>query len=100
MDTKIFDCAEKALPHGCFAPPPDVGLILGSGWSQALQAEGGVRVAYSDIPGLGGGTIAGHAGELVCFERHGVRVAAFMGRRHWYEGAGGEAGLMPVELLR
>jgi purine-nucleoside phosphorylase len=29
-----------------------------------------------------------------------VRVAAFMGRRHWYEGVGWEAVVLPVELLR
>jgi len=101
MNTKLFDCAEAALPGICFGRPPDVGLILGSGWSQTLETgQEHVRVAYAEIPGLGAGAIAGHAGELVLFERHGVRVAAFMGRRHWYEGVGWEAVLMPVELLR
>jgi len=101
MDTKVFDRAEVALPRVCFETSPAVGLILGSGWSQALQVgQELARVPYTDIPGLGAGAIAGHAGELVLFERHGVRVAAFMGRRHWYEGVGWEAVLMPVELLR
>jgi purine-nucleoside phosphorylase len=101
MDTKVFDRAAAALPHACFERPPDVGLILGSGWSQALEtAQERTRVPYADIPGLGAGEVAGHAGELVLFERHGVRVAAFMGRRHWYEGVGWEAVLLPVELLR
>lgn len=101
MDIKIFDCAEATLPRVCLERPPAVGMILGSGWSQALPTDGEyARVAYADIPGLGAGAIAGHAGELVLFERHGVRVAAFMGRRHWYEGVGWEAVLLPVELLR
>jgi purine-nucleoside phosphorylase len=101
MDTSIFEQASKCLPKVCFEKPPACGLILGSGWSQALQAGTVIaRVSYSDITGLGSGLIAGHAGEMVLFERKGSRIVAFMGRRHYYEGVPMETVILPVELMR
>lgn len=101
MDATVFDRAAAALPTDVFATPPDVGIILGSGWGDALRADRDlVRVPYAAIPGLGAATVAGHAGELRLYERAGRRVAAFCGRRHWYEGVGWEAVVLPVELLR
>jgi purine-nucleoside phosphorylase len=101
MDEKIFEQAADALPKICFEKPPACGLILGSGWSQTLQMGSVLaRISYSDIPGLGAGTIAGHSGEMVIFERHGLRVVAFMGRRHYYEGVPLETVVLPVDLMR
>ena len=89
MNAALFDAAAAALPSLCFDKPPACGLILGSGWGQALQTgEPLLRMPYADIPGLGASTVVGHIGELLLFERHGLRIAAFVGRRHWYEGAG------------
>ena len=101
MNISLFDTAVAALPPCCFEQPPACGLILGSGWSPALQTGGvKLRLPFGDIPGLGASTVVGHAGELVLFEKYGIRVAAFLGRRHWYEGAGWEPVVLPVELLR
>ena len=101
MNTSLFDTAAAALPKVCFDTPPACGLILGSGWSQSLQTGTPLlRLPYAEIPGLGASTVVGHAGELLLFERHGRRIAAFLGRRHWYEGAGWEPVVLPVELLR
>ena len=101
MDSTIFDNAAGCLPDECFKTPPDLGIILGSGWGDAIGAgRDAVRIPYSDIKGLGGATVAGHAGEFVMFERDGKRVAAWCGRRHRYEGVGWEAVVMPVEILR
>jgi len=101
MDEKLFEQAAAALPKICFEKSPACGLILGSGWSKTLQTGTVLaRISYSDIPGLGAGTIAGHSGEMVLFERHGMRVVAFMGRRHYYEGVPLETVVLPVELLR
>ncbi len=97
----MFEKAFAALPPVCFERAPTCGLILGSGWSQALKIGRPLaRLAYSDIPGLGASTVVGHAGEFMLFEQHKIRVAAFLGRRHWYEGAGWEPVVLPVELLR
>ena len=101
MDTSIFEQAAKCLPKVCFEKTPVCGLILGSGWSQALQTVNVIaRVPYSDITGLGAGLIAGHAGEMVLLERQGVRFVAFMGRRHYYEGVPLETVILPIELMR
>lgn len=101
MNTSLFDDAFRSLPAPCTDRTPDCGLILGSGWSQALSADAPLaEIAYDRIPGLGANTVVGHAGRFVLFERHGARVAAFLGRRHWYEGAGWEPVVLPVELLR
>lgn len=101
MDTQFFDNAAAAFPKACFERTPTCGLILGSGWSQALTIDTPLlRLSYSDIPGLGASTVVGHAGEFLLFDRHGIRVAAFLGRRHWYEGEGWGPVVLPVELLR
>jgi len=101
MNATLFDTAAAALPKACFEHPPACGLILGSGWSQVLSVgEPLLRLPYGGIPGLGASTVVGHTGEFVLYERHGLRVAAFLGRRHWYEGAGWAPVVLPVELLR
>ncbi len=101
MNLAALDLAAAALPPLCLEQAPACGLILGSGWSSALKVgEILTRTPYADIPGLGSSTVAGHAGELILFEVHNIRVAAFLGRRHWYEGAGWEPVVLPVELLR
>jgi purine-nucleoside phosphorylase len=101
MNTKTFDDAQNSLPEICLEHIPACGLILGSGWSRVLKTDTEIaRVPYSDIAGLGAGKVIGHAGEMLLFERHGKLICAFMGRRHWYEGAGWEPVIMPVELMR
>ena len=101
MQLKSFDEAAGYFPDACFKNPPDLGIMLGSGWGAALAMdEILVRIAYADIPGLGASTVKGHAGEFVLYRRHGKLVAAWCGRRHYYEGAGWEPVVLPVEILR
>lgn len=101
MDVKFFDAAMAALPAECLSAAPDIAVVLGSGWGDALMMDRLVaRVPYSAIPGFGAATVAGHAGEFVLYERAGRRVAAFCGRRHWYEGVGWETVVLPVEIFR
>ena len=101
MDLKLFDRMADFLPDVCFERPPDVAIVLGSGWADALSADRTfARIPYADIPGLGAATVVGHTGEFWLYERAGRRVAAFCGRRHWYEGVGWETVVFPVELLR
>ena len=101
MNRAAFDKMAAYFPDLCFREPPDLGLILGSGWGDALITDEILfRASYADIPGLGGSTVAGHAGEFLLFKRHGRKVAAWCGRRHYYEGVGWEAVVAPVEILR
>jgi purine-nucleoside phosphorylase len=101
MAPSDFDQAAGCLPDECFRIPPDLGIMLGSGWGDALAMdECLVRVPYADIPMLGRATVPGHAGELIVYVREGKRIVAWCGRRHWYEGAGWESVVLPVEILR
>lgn len=101
MNLKAFDAAAGYLPDVCFERSPDIGVMLGSGWGEALVAdEVLVRIPYADIPDIGASTVRGHSGEFVLFERGGKRIAAWCGRRHYYEGAGWVPVIAPVELLR
>ena len=101
MNRRFFDDAANFLPDECFRVPPDLAIVLGSGWSEVLKVDRSlVRLPYSDIPCLGATTVPGHVGELHLYERHGRRIIAFCGRRHWYEGVDWETVVLPVELLR
>lgn len=101
MQMKVFDSAAACLPDACFKQAPDVGVMLGSGWGSALTIDEVIsRVSYADIAGLGASTVQGHAGEFVLYRRAGRLVAAWCGRRHYYEGVGWEPVVMPIEILR
>ena len=101
MNIKQFDQAAGYLPDLCFKNPPDIGILLGSGWGEALKIdEVLVRIKYADIPGLGASTVKGHGGEFILYRHAGKLIAAWCGRRHYYEGAGWEPVVLPVEILR
>lgn len=101
MDKRFFDRASSMLPEVFFETAPDIGIVLGSGWGASLQMDEVIsRISYSDIPGMGAATVPGHAGEIILYRRGSKRVVAFCGRRHWYEGVGWEAVVMPIEFLR
>ena len=101
MNLEVFDVAAKSLPQVCFEAPPDLVLVLGSGWGDSLRKDRELaRIPYSEIPGFGAATVSGHAGEFVLYEYAGRRMAAFSGRRHYYEGAGWEPVVLPLELAR
>ena len=101
MNLRFFDTTAGYLPDFCFERPPDLGILLGSGWGDALQMDDVLlRLPYSEIPGLGASTVKGHAGEFILYTRGGKRIAAWCGRRHYYEGVGWEPVILPVEILR
>lgn len=101
MDLHYFDKAADSLPDECFRIPPDISMILGSGWGDTLKKDRALcRISYADIAGMGEPTVRGHSGEFILYEYGGKRIAAFAGRRHWYEGVGWETVVMPVELVR
>ena len=101
MQTSDFDRAAGYFPDACFDRPADLGIMLGSGWGEALEIdETLVRIPYADIPGLGASTVRGHAGEFILYRRGSRRVAAWCGRRHFYEGAGWAPVVMPIEIMR
>lgn len=102
MNKVIFNEAFDSLPEALRQSRPQRMLMLGSGWSEAIDGMDVIaEVPYGDIKHFGDATVIGHAGRLVLLRvPSGGEVLAFCGRRHWYEGAGWEALVMPVELGR
>lgn len=101
MLIESFDKTAAYLPDVCFKNAPDLGILLGSGWGDALvMDEVLARLNYADIPGLGASTVKGHQGEFILYRRQGRLIAAWCGRRHFYEGAGWEPVVLPIEILR
>jgi len=66
----------------------DVALVLGSGWGPAADQIGSTtrEVTASDLPGFPRSTVAGHGGTIRSLDADGVRVLAYFGRVHGYEG--------------
>lgn len=101
MKMEVFDRTAAYFPDACFNAPPDLGVMFGSGWGSAIAADEVIfRASYADIPGLGASTVKGHSGEFVLYRRGGKLVAAWCGRRHYYEGVGWEPVVLPIEILR
>ena len=69
---------------------PRVGIVLGSGLGPALgeDLDEEASFGFTDLPGFPPPGVPGHAGRLVLGRLAGVRVAAFFGRVHFYEGHG------------
>ena len=83
------------------AARPACGLILGSGWGEALKGFERVEsLPYSDIAAMGATTVAGHAGALHWGRFDGVEAFVFQGRRHVYEGCGWDPIAFPLHLLK
>ncbi len=103
MDTRInpatLDAAVAALKRQWPDARPQCGIILGSGWSEAVEDFIGKEIAYADIPGLGATGVMGHAGKLRHVSIDGMELFIFQGRRHWYEGTGWTPVILPVYLL-
>lgn len=70
----------------------DVAVVLGSGWSGAVDALGDpvTEFAITDLPGFLAPVADGHAGRVRSSLLAGRRVLTFLGRTHLYEGHGPE----------
>ncbi len=80
---------------------PSVGIILGSGLSEVVDAiENSERLSYAHIPYFPTTSVQGHVGELVIGELSGKHVAALRGRIHFYEGYSMQQITFPVRVLR
>ncbi|MCX6992592.1 MAG: purine-nucleoside phosphorylase [Kiritimatiellaeota bacterium] len=101
MNLAILAQGTQAVRTAFPTAKPVVGLILGSGWCAAatvFETQG--RLDYYAIPGLGRPTVAGHDGALLWGTCSGLETFVFLGRRHWYEGAGWEPVAFPIYLLK
>lgn len=79
---------------------PEIGLILGSGLGDIANEIEGIRIPYSEIPGFGESSVAGHAGQLVIGKLAGKNVVAMQGRFHFYEGHQLSSIIYPVRVMK
>ncbi|MDP8254371.1 MAG: purine-nucleoside phosphorylase [Candidatus Alcyoniella australis] len=88
---------ERELAPLC-ALEPRVAVVLGSGhggFIDRLQIQ--ERLEYAQLPEFNAADdVPGHAGELIVGMLDGVRVAAFSGRFHYYQGLQGPQVVLPV----
>ncbi|MFH0778286.1 MAG: purine-nucleoside phosphorylase [Candidatus Eisenbacteria bacterium] len=91
--------AVKRIRKECSAVP-QVGLILGSGFSPLVESVGrGCAISYSTIPHFKETTVLGHQGFLVIGSFGGTTAAFLQGRVHLYEGHTTEDVTFPVCVL-
>ena len=75
-------------------PSHDIGIVLGSGWVNAIDSLGApiFECNADELPGFLPPAVEGHSGKVRSYEiREGskiVRVLVFLGRTHLYEGRG------------
>jgi purine-nucleoside phosphorylase len=84
----LADRAARALSDALGVPDHDVALVLGSGWGTSVDVIGATvaEVRADDILGFPPSTVPGHGGSIRSLDADGVRVLAFLGRVHGYEG--------------
>ncbi|MBI4678507.1 MAG: purine-nucleoside phosphorylase [Elusimicrobia bacterium] len=77
-----------------------VGLILGSGLSEAVPHLEGMRIIpFTQIPHFPRTTVAGHEGKLVLGGLNGLPIAVMQGRFHYYEGHSMETIALPIRVM-
>lgn len=99
IDLTLLDAAAAALKSRWPDAKPKCGLILGSGWGEAVEGFQGLEIGFDELPGFGKTGVMGHAGRLMRTETNGMELLIFQGRRHWYEGVGWTPVVLPVYLL-
>ncbi len=95
----ILDAATEVVQRKWPTAQPKCGLILGSGWGEAVSIFQGEGLPYSEIPGMGKPGVMGHAGNLLRTTIDGMELFIFQGRRHWYEGEGWNPVILPIYIL-
>ena len=96
--SEVMQVVHRYMPKGL---SPKVGMVLGSGLSLlAEQLTNAVSIPYAAIPGLQGGSVAGHASLLVMGYLNDIPVVCLRGRLHVYEGATPESIRTLVRLVK
>lgn len=80
---------------------PAVGLILGSGLGELVEAVAGAKaVPYAEVPHMATSTVLGHAGRFVLGSLAGRPVVVMQGRLHYYEGYTMAQTTFPIRVMR
>ena len=84
----LADAAAAALAERIGVGQHDVVVVFGSGWGEAADALGVASASFasSELPGFAAPSALGHSATVRSIDRDGVRILAFLGRIHLYEG--------------
>jgi purine-nucleoside phosphorylase len=89
-DAGPFALAESAAAQlvSRVGEPPEVLVVLGSGWRAAADALGPPALGFpmTELPGFMRPTVQGHGGSLLYFRLGDRKVVVMAGRAHLYEG--------------
>ena len=81
-------------------PPPDVAVLLGSGWGAVAQrVQGPHDLSYAELPAFPELAIAGHSGVARLGRLGGRPVWVLLGRKHAYESGDAAAMKGPIRAL-
>ncbi|MEZ4221411.1 MAG: purine-nucleoside phosphorylase [Polyangiaceae bacterium] len=98
LDPQLAEALRSVTALG--SPPPDVGVVLGSGLGAFGDQLADLRkVPYAQIPNMPESAVVGHAGNLCLGAVGSARVACLQGRVHLYEGHSLERATFGVRLL-
>lgn len=87
INFKTLEETARSVSEHWSGHKPLIGLILGSGWSQAFDQIHEIdSISYADLPALGSPSVVGHKGLLTLCSISDVTAVVFQGRRHCYEG--------------
>ncbi|KAG8699749.1 hypothetical protein FRC09_006402 [Ceratobasidium sp. 395] len=99
--TATIDAIKTRVPEGL--REPTIGIVCGSGLGGLVSSiRDSVLVPYTDIPGFGISTVAGHKSALAfgrIGEGEGVPVVAMLGRFHTYEGHSLASAVFPIRVM-
>ncbi len=96
---KLYQAAH--FVRGRTSCAPRIGLVLGSGMSEALAGLAAAqRLAWDEIPHFPRSTVAGHAGEWVLGQLEKKNVLISRGRVHYYEGYAMSQVAFPIRLMK
>jgi purine-nucleoside phosphorylase len=84
-----------------FSERPRIGLILGSGLSDAMgKLEGEKRIKFEKVPYFPKPTVQGHAGEYIYGKLANKLVLIQRGRVHYYEGYAMHEVAFPIRVMK
>ncbi len=101
INQTAMDEAVSAVKTAWPEAKPKLGILLGSGWSEAVvDFTMKASLSYEEVPNLGKTGVIGHAGKLLLAEHSGTEIFIFQGRRHCYEGEGWTPVILPIWILK
>ena len=99
IDNALLETSWKSVSKELKDLNPECSVILGSGWSDAVdRLDKLFEIPYENIQGLGKTGVVGHAGKLTVAKVGGTTAMMFQGRRHFYEGIGWTPVAIPIYL--